>query len=745
MNSISVSANFNAPPDQPANFTMNSTTPNTANLSHLEQRAMEQRTDLENARALISQNRFPSKAHLDAQVKMTVRWARELNLLERHILAIKQQGTQGPPIQPSPSDTDNNPGTPPTRYEVTHATATPAIADRESPSLSPWLRSLSFEDFAFSSDKDPLNQIKRQAGEPIDFGADGLDTLGPCLEIPAGLLATLDPATSAETLHLAQELRALDVHLAEGRLQQELMAEASYTAKITRFKATLEPPDALKKDITTKPLVEALSKEFLGIKQKFQTEGTIIVRKLVDVEVEFYRSSVLPTVVEGLFRIAKQAVVSRRPQQQVLELLNMARAGQSTSAPDLLESDDTIAAYILILLLASSSGPVIADYAGLEHEGVSTLFDYTLTNVKACPTPADFNRTLDDELRLSIPATPAPAPNQAAPVITPAAQGQGFISAAELLASTGATNPTPARNTTTTAPLQPDDGDSLTRDAAGLVTNLAEQRHVFIGNKFFPAPSLACWYLAVAIHRELQPLANHITMIQRLRLVTTITRSKCINASQALRVSRDIFSATTSVKDMITKLDAEPAKIVGAITGWQRQYFGTLQAKLNTRFKHLTKCLQEQPPASKNNASRILLPPLPANPRSVPPAPIDIPNPATVPRKKRKRERKPKNRGSKSTDANSAPPKNDTDGMPATAPPQSTPQRPPRQPRNNRKTQQEPKPNAPNEPPRTIEDQTSALAEQTTTIATTSTSKRQNASRRPRKRNKTRTTASANA
>ena len=221
MNSLSASDNYNVPPDQTANFATNLTTPLTTNLSHLEQRALEQRTDLENARALISQNRFPSKAHLDAQVKMTVRWARELNLLERHILAIKRQGAQGPPVLPSPSDTDNNPATPPTtRHDVTHATATPAIAERESPGLSPWLRSLSFEDFAFSSDKDPLDQIKRQAGEPIDFGAEGNDTLGPCLEIPAGLLATLDPATSAETLHLAQELRALDVHLAEGRLQQ---------------------------------------------------------------------------------------------------------------------------------------------------------------------------------------------------------------------------------------------------------------------------------------------------------------------------------------------------------------------------------------------------------------------------------------------------------------------------------------------------------------------------------------------
>jgi hypothetical protein len=127
-------------------------------------------------------------------------------------------------------------------------------------------------------------------------------------------------------------------------------------------------------------------------------------------------------------------------------------------------------------------------------------------------------------------------------------------------------------------------------------------------------------------------------MVKQLRLATTITRSKCINASQALRVNRDIFSATTSVKDMITKLDAKPAKIVGAITGWQRQYFGTLQAKLNTRFKHLTKRLQERATDANNHhtTSRVILPPLPANPRPVPPAPIETLNSANPARKKRK-------------------------------------------------------------------------------------------------------------
>jgi hypothetical protein len=58
---------------------------------------------------------------------------------------------------------------------------------------------------------------------------------------------------------------------------------------------------------------------------------------------------------------------------------------------------------------------------------------------------------------------------------------------------------------------------------------------------------------------------------------------------------------------MITKLDVVQSKIIGAMTGWQCQYFGTLQAKLNTQFKHLTKSLQYPTPAS-NTTPRITLP-----------------------------------------------------------------------------------------------------------------------------------------
>jgi hypothetical protein len=87
-------------------------------------------------------------------------------------------------------------------------------------------------------------------------------------------------------------------------------------------------------------------------------EGTIIIWKLVDIGVKFHHSSMLPTVVKGIFRIAnKQAAVSSRPQQQVLELLNVARAEHSTLAPGLHESDKAIAALILILLLPSGWGP----------------------------------------------------------------------------------------------------------------------------------------------------------------------------------------------------------------------------------------------------------------------------------------------------------------------------------------------------------------------------------------------------
>ena len=190
--------------------------------------------------------------------------------------------------------------------------------------------------------------------------------------------------------------------------------------------------------------------------------------------------------------------------------------------------------------------------------------------------------------------------------------------------------------------------------------------------------------------------------------------------------------------------------------------FGTLQAKLNTRFKHLTKSLQERPPTSKTNASRVILPPLPPNPRSVPPtlvppapapAPIDIPNPnqANSPTR-RKRKRKP--RGNKRTDANSAPTKNASDGVPATAPLQSIPQRQPRQPRNNWQKSQEPQTRASsNETRPQTEVQTSTKTDQSTTMTSTIATRQprtqspnpstKNATRRPRKQNKPRAQANA--
>jgi hypothetical protein len=145
-------------------------------------------------------------------------------------------------------------------------------------------------------------------------------------------------------------------------------------AKITRSKVALEPAtDALKKDITTKPLLESLSQEYLGTKQKFQMEGTIIVRKLVGVEVELYHSSMLPTVFKGPSESRIRRSLAIEPSNKCWNCLtwlapNMPLWHLTFSNP---------------MKPASRSSPVITQYAGLKLEGVSTLSDYDLGNIKA--------------------------------------------------------------------------------------------------------------------------------------------------------------------------------------------------------------------------------------------------------------------------------------------------------------------------------------------------------------------------
>ena len=99
-------------------------------------------------------------------------------------------------------------------------------------------------------------------------------------------------------------------------------------------------------------------------------------------------------------------------------------------------------------------------------------------------------------------------------------------------------------------------------------TNRSGAVTVLIGNELFPLPSPACWALAMELHLVLKPIANHITMVQRLQLARQLTRSKVITATKGLQINRDTFTATTSVRELIDRLDVAPHAVISIINGW---------------------------------------------------------------------------------------------------------------------------------------------------------------------------------
>ena len=94
----------------------------------------------------------------------------------------------------------------------------------------------------------------------------------------------LDPATRSEVLCLAHELRSTDVLLVQAKFKLELMDSDAFIAKIVRVKSKLKPPADFLKD----PKFIALSSEFEDLVRKYQTDGTAIVRRLVNRQVTVY-------------------------------------------------------------------------------------------------------------------------------------------------------------------------------------------------------------------------------------------------------------------------------------------------------------------------------------------------------------------------------------------------------------------------------------------------------------------------
>jgi hypothetical protein len=323
---------------------------------------------------------------------------------------------------------------------------------------------------------------------------------------------------------------------------------------------------------------------------------------LVTHQVTVYCSKIFPQVIHGLFRLAKHAVVGRRPQNDILGLLQMAH--QETNLPELPKTNKQVAGYTLLLLLASSASHVLSHYIGLPNEtGNRSLFMKALELIRDCPTPRRVSAAAKASTQATTHAkTPQPTSlqNQVTRSSTP--DTSVFQSARSLLQS--------AIHLTTGAFSKPNDDDSYLKPAARptptptpkstkatanpYAIQSPPRNHqtgavtVLIGNELFPLPSPACWALAMELRQILKPIANHITMFQRLQLSRQLTRSKVITATRGLQINRNTYTASTSVRDLIDKLDVEPHAVISIINGWHQATFKTMEQRLQKRLLQLS-------------------------------------------------------------------------------------------------------------------------------------------------------------
>jgi hypothetical protein len=90
-------------------------------------------------------------------------------------------------------------------------------------------------------------------------------------------------------------------------------------------------------------------------------------------------------------------------------------------------------------------------------------------------------------------------------------------------------------------------------------------------------------------------------MVQRFQLSRQLTHSKAITATQGLQINRDTYTATTSVRDLIDKLDVEPHALISIINGWHRATFKTMEQRLQQRLLQLSAPAQSKPNVSPVN------------------------------------------------------------------------------------------------------------------------------------------------
>jgi hypothetical protein len=368
-----------------------------------------------------------------------------------------------------------------------------------------------------------------------------------------------------------------------------MMDSNDFIAKITWSKSYLHPAKGLKDD----PAAVALVAEFDAVLKQFQLNGTAVVKRYVGMEYLHFRKKLLPLVLKGLFRLSKRMVASRRPQFQVNMILDV--ASLKPRAEDIPESDDQLAGYALLLLLASPSSLVIAKYAGLDDvTGQQDLFDIALRVQPACPIPntADVARTPgSSEARSAQKETTLPKnpPMLGTPNVT---QNRCSSQTHPATAANNATKPADGD-------YNPGGGNSFEYASTSPKNTPGEALPptVIIGQRFFPLPSSRGWDIAREIAQKLQPIANHITMGQRIELARRMTKSRCLVASKELNIKRDIFAATNSVNDIIARSAVNSSRVLAILTTWRRTFFEQLTKRLDRQLER--RMSRSHPPVPK--------------------------------------------------------------------------------------------------------------------------------------------------
>jgi hypothetical protein len=592
-----------------------------------------QKTLLKAARDHLSKTNWSTTPDGDglkmAQVALTAKMAKELNEDEKTLKQLneseriaKQQThahnaelTSADTITTSATDHDRAnkdltivnmpplPMSPPPEQMPQSYASPPAL-----PSVAKWL--FKDHDFLFSTDRAPLEALLRRANAPIDYSEDSPEDLSE--EIHPTLLATLDPLTQSEVHKLAHELQTLDALIIESKTKLELMENPDFIAKVTRTKSKLLPHGSLKDDPQTASLVE----EFTKIHRTFQEDGTNVVKRYVELEWKTFHKKLIPTVLQGLFRLSKRMVADRKPQLQVNNILNMASLNPRANE-EIPESNETLAGYILMLLLTSPSSHVLVQWTGLDDRtGAQDLFERALKLHSACPTPLStpkrVNRKLLQDLSQNTAQDADPSQDIANTAdLKPAAitdsndgtkQGDGDDNSDEhdlypsqTTNEESHTDETPLKNHTNSV-------DTPQEDSSNSSVTM-------IGTCYFHLPSENGMQVVLAAARTLQPIVNYITLQQRIQLARRITKSKCLVAAKELHLKREMFNATNSVKDLVSTLNLDSSRVLAVLTTWRRTFFDQLTKRMNKQLAKKTAKYNNNTNAGKTGSHSYHAPP----------------------------------------------------------------------------------------------------------------------------------------